>query len=85
MAERDIFEYFYEWTGETIGAESYLEEDGTDERPAQYAEMFIAAAKSEGFSDKDIAVIKGNLKDMIARVMEQNTDAEVRRLADKDD
>lgn len=84
MAERDIFEYVYEWLEENVGLQDYLDEEG-DDRPQQYSKQFIAVAESEGFSKEDIDSIRKPLPGIISKYMEQTTDAEVRRLSSKDD
>ena len=45
----------------------------------------IESAKSEGYTDADIEPFKDALSGMISQRFESNTDAEVRRLAAKDD
>lgn len=85
MAERDIFEYVYEWMGENIEVQTYLDEEGEDDRPQKYAEHFIANAESDGYSQEDINSIRPRLEEIISQYMTQQTDAEVRRLADEDD
>ena len=84
MADRDIFEYVYEWLEENVELQTYLDEEG-DDRPQQYSKQFIAAAESEGFSKEDIDSIKDRLPEIIAKHMEQTTDAEVARLSREDD
>ncbi len=84
MAGKDIYEFFYEWAEENIELQSYLDEEG-DPRPKQYAEQFIAVAESEGFTPEDVASIRDRLPEMVAKYMDQTTDAEVRRLVDEND
>lgn len=85
MADRDIYEYVYEWLGENVELQSYLDEESEDERPQQYADQFAAAAEAEGFSSEDIESIRPQLPEIIGKYMTQQTDAEVRRLADEND
>lgn len=84
MADRDIFEYVYEWLGENVELQSYLDEEGDDDRPQQYADQFAANAEAEGFSPEDVESIRPRLPEIIGQYMTQQTDAEVRRLADED-
>lgn len=85
MAERDIFEYVYEWLGENVELQSYLDEETQDDRPQQYADQFAATAATEGFSQEDIESIRPQLPEIIGKYMTQQTDAEVRRLSDADE
>jgi hypothetical protein len=84
MAERDIFDYVYEWMEENIELQSYVDEEG-DDRPQQFSQQFLTSAESEGFSAEDIASIRDRLPDIVGKYMTQQTDAEVRRLAAADD
>ena len=73
------------WVLENIQVETYLNEDG-DDRPKAYAKQCIAAAEAKGISKKELEeTVGGDLVSYMAGEMTAATDAEVKRLAEKDD
>ncbi len=87
---QDAKDFINDWVRENINAEAYTAY-GDDSRARELAERCRSGAKEAGISENDLdAAVDdmwggGNgLMGFMADAMEAATDAEVRRLADKD-
>jgi hypothetical protein len=76
-------EFADRWVAENINAEAYAP-DGDDSRARELADVMVAEAKAGGITPAEIEEEKGDLVDFISSALAAATDAEVRRLSDKD-
>jgi len=72
------------WVSENINPEGYAPE-GDDSRAKELAEQCLFAAKAQGITKDELEEDVGDIVDYMADAAEDATDAEVARLAAKDD
>ena len=72
------------WIAENIQGEPYLDEEGNDPRPSEYAVQCVYDADAAGITEKEIEGAYDSLVDRMAEAIDQSADDEVDRLVAKD-
>lgn len=82
----NAIEFIENWVAENIQAEPYASEEGPDPHAVQYAKQCAATALESGFSKDDLEnAIGDDLISYMTDAINASADAEVERLASKDD
>jgi len=84
MSQRGI-DFANEWVSENINAGPYAPEDGPHPEAEEAVERLVAEAAEKGISREEMEADLGDLGEFISGAFESATDAEVERLASKDD
>ncbi len=81
----DLRSFMDDWLNENLVAVSYPADKVPDPEAARLAEQFVAEAVGHGFTEDSARRVFGDLPTFMHKQMEAAADAEVRRLAEKDD
>ncbi|HZG08722.1 MAG TPA: hypothetical protein VEZ70_07080 [Allosphingosinicella sp.] len=84
MSQRGI-DFANHWVSENINAGPYAPEDGPHPEAAASVEALLREAAEARISREEIEEDLGDLHDFVSEAFERATDAEVERLASKDD
>lgn len=82
MSQRGT-DFLNDWVRENVNADAYPNND--KQRAEQLVAECLAEAEKDGITRAEIEADLGNLEDFMMDAMEAATDAEVGRLASKDD
>lgn len=83
MSERGL-RFVEAWIVENVNAEGY-EPEGDNSHARMLAVLCLEAAKAEGISKKEIEEHVGDINDFMSQAIDEANDAEVARLAARDD
>lgn len=84
MSQRGI-DFARNWVSDNIHAGPYAPEDGPHPEAQQAVERLVEEAAQAGITQEEIEEDVGDLHDYVSEAFESATDAEVERLASRDD
>jgi hypothetical protein len=78
-------EFVEQWISDHIQFEPFLDEEGHDPRPAEFAAQCLSDAEAAGISEEEIqAAYDGDLSGRMAEAVNASADAEVERMMSRD-
>ncbi len=83
MSKRAI-DFVGKWIEANIHPQTYVQEDGNDIRPKEFAETCMIQAEARGISRAEIEEDYGDLSGAMAEAIDEMAQAEVDRLSSKD-
>ena len=82
MSRRAV-DFVEEWIAENVQGQPFVDDEGEDLRPAEFALSCISAAGAAGITEQDIWEEYPDLVDRMADAINESAEEEVSRLAAK--